>query len=61
MFGQKKSWRKLDELLPMSKNLHMSCISARPGLVLEGDLISGAKDSIILEKEGRFQGSLQFH
>lgn len=45
----------------MSKNLHASqSISARPGSTLEGDLISGAKDSIILEKEGRFQGSLQF-
>lgn len=56
-FMQKIRWAFTDV-----QNLQSSCISARPaGFVLEGDLIRGAKDSIILEKEGRFQGSLQVY
>jgi hypothetical protein len=35
-------------------------MSARPGWGVEG-LINGFKDSMILENEGRFQGSLQNH
>lgn len=35
-------------------------MSARPGWGVEG-LINGFKDSMTLENEGRFQGSLQNH